>query len=227
MSVTPREDRSVRPSTAYLRSSARRPATHAAARRPPVARRRAPSRPQSVLTDRDDRIPVTGEIGPTVARQLAAASRRPVATTGRQEPARRARKSDPKADYKRYYQALRAGNHAFAITGFKHFIERHPRHSYADNALYWLAEAHYDQRAYRVALDAFRKVERDYPTGNKVPDALLKIAFCHIALGERASARAAMAELTERYPRSKPAALAAERLAATTTNPAATDPANN
>lgn len=238
------QDRSVTPDPTYLRSTPPRRAPRAAARRATSTRRRAPSIRRDML---DDRIPVTDEIGPTVARQLAAASRKsglanppvgraaierpmakaiakqiekPLATPGdapRQQPeklaAKAERASDPKAEYTRYFQALRAGNHAFAITGFGHFVERHPRHSYADNALYWLAEAHYDQRAYRVALDAFGKVQREYPRGNKVPDALLKIAYCHIALGETDKARTALTELTERYPKSRPAQLATERLA--------------
>lgn len=243
------EDRSVRPSTAYLRPRRPRPAVRAAARHAPATRRRAPSvTRRTSLTDKLDaldRIEVTDEIGPTVAKQLAAAGRvrarvsaerenldssrgvrpeRPSVNSSvdssagsesvaRKSAAKSEDKPDPKAEYGRYYQALRAGNHAFAITGFGHFIERYPRHSYADNALYWLAEAHYDQRDYQAALERFVRVERDYPRGNKVPDALLKSAFCHIALGDNARARAVLTQLIERYPRSKPAALAADRLA--------------
>lgn len=241
------KDRSVQPDTRRLRASPPRPTTRVAARRPTNTRRRAGPLPRAgQLAGHLDRIPVTDDIGPTVARQLAAASRRPSVDSQRETPTAQtsvrvaeapapsrapvdrpdstddddkgsakgeSHSGDPIAEYSRYYRALKAGNHAFAITGFGNFIERYPRHSHADNARYWLAEAHYDQRNYRAALAEFGKVERDYPRGNKVPDALLKIGFCHLALGEREQARTRLAELTRRFPRSKPAKLATARLA--------------
>jgi TolA-binding protein len=45
-----------------------------------------------------------------------------------------------------------------------------------------------------------------------VPDALLKLGFCHLALDEKDQARAALARVIDMFPRSHPAALAAERL---------------
>lgn len=224
------EDRSVKPNPTYLRRRTR-PPTRAAARRPTGnqrAHRSAAAGAGPAWDAVTDRLEVTDEIGPTVARQLAAArqgNHRDTAPRRVSEPAPRApapkpakrpvEKSEdtsgPIAEYNRYYRALRAGNHAFAITGFGHFIERHPKHPYADNARYWLAEAFYDQREYQRALDEFNKVLRDYPDGNKVPDALLKIAYCHISLGHTAKARAVLTELSERFPRSRPALLGAKR----------------
>ena len=215
------KDESVRPDTRYL---APRPSVPTRAAR--TASR--PNRRTPVSAEWDaisDRLAVTDGAGPTVARQLAAARRHGsrVQLPARIEPvapatvagtdAHASSKSDPKAEYSRSYQALRAGQHESAVAGFRLFIERHPKHAYADNARYWLAEAFYDQRDYRRALTEFRKVERDYPTGNKIPDALLKIAYCRLALGQHRLARAALAQLTERYPLSKPAALANQRLA--------------
>lgn len=178
-----------------------------------------------------ERIEITDDVGPTVARQLReaplpvrrvsnplqeAAPLRESAAPARESaaPVREtaADRDDPRAQYKRYYDALRAGNHMYAIAGFRNFIERYPGHDHADNARYWLAEAYYDKRDYRLALAEFRKVVSDYPGGNKVPDALLKIGFCHVGLGELDDARAALRRVVQTYPGSSPAALAAERL---------------
>ena len=230
------KDRSVEPDTTYLRPRPPAPATHAAKRQLATHRHRGPL---ALSPDPgDERIELTDDVGPTVARQLAQVGeraaidrkpaiepsprqaaapvqqKRPPAPTRPATDPGPASDPDPRTEYARYYEALRAGNHGFAIAGFSNFIERHPGHSYADNARYWLAEAHYDKRDYRVALDEFRKVERDYPRGNKVPDSLLKIAYCHIALSEHGQARTVMARLIERFPRSHPAELAKERLAA-------------
>lgn len=120
---------------------------------------------------------------------------------------------DPRAEYRRYYEALRAGNHDFAITGLRNFVARFPAHEYADNAQYWLGEAFYDQKKYAEALAEFRKVVDGYSRGNKVPDALLKIGFCHARLGDEKKARAALKEVASRYPKSNPASLARKKLA--------------
>lgn len=174
-----------------------------------------------------DHLLVTEDIGPTVERQLRQAAQQRAAgqPTSTSMLAREAPlppllaakdpapdHADPRAQYQRYYDALKAGNHTFAIAGFRNFIERFPNHEYADNARYWLAEAFYDKRDYRAALTEFRRVVREYPQGNKVPDALLKIAYCQLALGETAEARAVLARVIETFPQSNPAALAAQRL---------------
>ena len=59
-----------------------------------------------------------------------------------------------------------------------------PHHDYADNAQYWLGECFYDQQRYDQAAPEFRAVLTRWPTGNKAPDAMLKLGFSLIALGE-------------------------------------------
>lgn len=208
------QDRSVRPDPLppEWRTPAPRQAAAPAPRRAPVDIPRA-----------SDRIEVTDRVGPTVERQLREApvpASSAVAVAQADAPRRaveeaeaeRAPAGDPRAQYRRYYAALRAGNHAFAITGFRNFIKRFPHHDFADNARYWLAEAFYDKRDYETALAEFNRVVQDYPQGNKVPDALLKIGFCHLALGDDAKARSALMRVIETFPNSKPAALATQRL---------------
>lgn len=183
------DDRSVSPSTAGLGDD------EAPARSTPV-REPAPTA--------GDRIAVTGEV-PTIDRQMEQARRT-------ERPAPAARNDDPRASYKRHYEALRAGKHGEAIAGFRDFLVRYPKHDYADNAQYWLAEAYYDQKEYRTALTEFRNVVADFPNGNKAPDALLKIGYSYLALGRPGEARDVLEQVVRIYPRSNPAALAAEKL---------------
>ena len=119
---------------------------------------------------------------------------------------------DPRGDYQVAVDALKRGDHAAAIAGLREFVRRFPDHDYADNAQYWLGEAYYDQKSYKLALDEFRKTVERYPTGNKVPDALLKVGFCYAALGQTEQARATLEEVVSVYPRTGPAQLAASRL---------------
>jgi tol-pal system protein YbgF len=160
-----------------------------------------------------DRLPVTaGPVPPLSAAYRRAHAAPPVERPAATAPPARA-PADPQAEYREYYAALRARDHAHAIAGFRRFLERWPRHDYADNAQYWLGEAYYDQKDFRTALAEFRAVVQRYPDGNKTPDALLKIGFCHLQLGEPAPARDVLRQLIEVHPRSDAAALAARRLA--------------
>ena len=174
--------------------------------RPPRPSARPTPRPQRAR----ERIPVTSSVPPI---------------DGAAEPAGEGDTggTDPVAQYQRYVSALRAGNHAYAITGLRNFLEQHPAHDYADNAQYWLGEAYYDQKDYKRALAEFRLTVEKYPDGNKVPDALLKAGFCYLALSEVGSARTVLAQVIAIYPRSGPAGLATARLAeldaATATTP--------
>ncbi len=114
--------------------------------------------------------------------------------------------------YRRGTSALKAREHAAAVTAFRELVTRYPAHDYADNAQYWLGEAFYDQKDYARAITEFRSTVSRYPRGNKVPDALLKIGFAYHALGETDKARAALQQVVSLYPGSSPAAIASARL---------------
>lgn len=116
------------------------------------------------------------------------------------------------AAYRAAVDLVKAGKLEDAIAALRGFLTRHPRHDYADNAQYWLGEAHYAQHDFARALTEFRTVIEVYPHGNKVPDALLKVGYCHAALGQDDKARAVLEQVVTLYPKSEPAALAAKRL---------------
>lgn len=153
-----------------------------------------------------DRLPVTQSV-PTIASQLRQARKPATQVRNRAHSF-----GDPRAEYRRYYDALRAGNHSYAVTGFRNFVERFPAHDFADNAQYWLGEAFYDQKRYKSALLEFRKVVDNHPEGNKVPDALLKLGYCYSQLNETAKAQQVLEQVVTIYPKSNPAALAKTKL---------------
>lgn len=191
------KDRSVAPRMDKYRLEGDDPAPASSARLPDVP-----------ITADDDRIPVTSSV-PTIDNQLRQARRAPApASDGKAIDADQAR-----AHYQRHYAALRAGDHAAAIAGFRAFVEQYPQHDYADNAQYWLGEAYYDQKDYKRAMREFRRVVKNHPRGNKVPDSLLKIGYCYAALNERDKARDVLQQVMRVYPASGPAKLAERRLA--------------
>ena len=87
-----------------------------------------------------------------------------------------------------------------------------PDSELADNAQYWIGETYYDQADYEKALEEFRKVQANYPTGDKVPAALLKAGFSLQALGFKQDACEAYRALVDRFPGSEEARLAMTRL---------------
>jgi len=108
---------------------------------------------------------------------------------------------------------LRAGDAGAAEAAFDAFVVDHPRHDYADNALYWKGEAAYDQRHFSDALAAFTQVVERYGGGNKAPDALLKIGLCYHNIGDGANARDVLTELISAYPQAPASGIARLKLA--------------
>lgn len=123
--------------------------------------------------------------------------------------------SDPAAAMGIYGSAMdayKSGQHEDAATKFQNFISRFPKHSYSDNAVYWLGECYYDMHKYRDALKTFRRLLEEYPQGNKAPGALLKMGFCYIRLKEQENARSVLAQVVEIFPKTEAAQLALQTL---------------
>ena len=120
---------------------------------------------------------------------------------------------DDRANYQAAFDLLKDGKYPEAIGGFKQFLTTFPTSALADNAQYWLGEAHYVTKAYPDALRDFRTVLEKYPDSRKTPDALLKIGFCNYELKDWAGARSSLSQVVQRYGDTTAARLASQRLA--------------
>ena len=116
------------------------------------------------------------------------------------------------AAYTQAFDALKSANYAGAISGFQQFLSAYPSSELADNAQYWLGEAHYVTRDYDRAATAFRTVGERWPQSRKSADALLKLGFSEFELKRYAQARNTLTEVTRRFPGTDAAKLASERL---------------
>jgi tol-pal system protein YbgF len=114
--------------------------------------------------------------------------------------------------YQRALDILREGRYEEAASAFQAFLQDYPSSSYADNAQYWLGEAHYVTRQFDMALADFSAVITRFPDSPKVPDSLLKKGFIYYELQDWAGARKSLQEVTGRYPDSTAARLAGDRL---------------
>jgi tol-pal system protein YbgF len=120
---------------------------------------------------------------------------------------------DDRANYQAAFDLLKESKYPEAISGFKQFLTTFPDSTLADNAQYWLGEAHYVTKQYPDALRDFRTVLEKYPDSRKTPDALLKIGFCAYELKNWPEARSALGQVVQRFGDTTAARLASQRLA--------------
>jgi tol-pal system protein YbgF len=116
------------------------------------------------------------------------------------------------AAYTQAFDALKASNYPSAVSGFTSFLSAYPNSPLAENAQYWLGEAHYAKGEYEQAANAFRVVGERWPTSRKAPDALLKLGYAQVELKQVGQARVTLSDVTRKFPDSDAARLASERL---------------
>lgn len=120
---------------------------------------------------------------------------------------------DPMKMYQRAFSLFQAKRWNDAIAAFREFVAAHPKHEYADNALYWIGECFYTQQDYSKAIAEFQKIPELYPGGNKVPDAMLKIGIAYLGLDDKRSAQKTLTQLIDAYPQSSAAGIGRQKLA--------------
>jgi tol-pal system protein YbgF len=114
---------------------------------------------------------------------------------------------DPRAK-KAYDEALglvHAKRYPQALEALAGFLVKWPDHPYAENATYWRGECFFAQGDYKRAVEQFEGAVARSSTGNKSPDALLKLALCNKRLGDAARARAYVERLERDFPQSEAA----------------------
>ncbi len=111
-------------------------------------------------------------------------------------------------DYRRGLGLIREQKFDEALVTLTAFLDAHPNHPYADNALFWRGEVHYLRREYGRALKQFQAVEKQHPWGNKLPDALYRIGQIHLKRGDGARAQAYFDKVREQFPDTAAARLA-------------------
>jgi tol-pal system protein YbgF len=114
--------------------------------------------------------------------------------------------------YQRGLDANFAGEYVKAREIFASLLKQYPKHSLADNALYWSGETYFSAKEYQKAIRKFTEVVKLYPKENKTPDALLKAGFSFIELEKPENAKKILERLTVLYPDSEAAGKARAKL---------------
>jgi tol-pal system protein YbgF len=117
---------------------------------------------------------------------------------------------------KRLYQAAlgdyQRGKFDLAAQGFRTYLEQSPHGDVADTAQYYLGESLYSAKDYRGAISEFERLVQDFPESPQAPSALLKTGYAYYEIKDGVQGRRALRTLVEKYPTSKEAKLAEERL---------------
>jgi len=95
---------------------------------------------------------------------------------------------------------------------FERFVKDYPHSDLAPNAQFWLGNAWYAQKECKKAIDAQLVVTSRWPDSLRAPDAMLAIADCQRDWGNVQAARRTLTSLVAKYPDSKAAAQARQRL---------------
>ncbi|MFV1993773.1 MAG: tol-pal system protein YbgF, partial [Acidiferrobacterales bacterium] len=121
--------------------------------------------------------------------------------------------SQAKKEYDAAFALLKQGLYEKASKSFRSFVKRNPNHNLAGNAQYWIGEANYVMRNFKVALKEFKKVPANYPKSNKVADAQLKIGYVYFELEDWSKASKTLKNVIKSYPNTRVAKYAENRLA--------------
>lgn len=105
------------------------------------------------------------------------------------------------------YGALNRREYTAAEGYFQQFLEQYPTDPLAGSAQYWLGETAFVSGEYKTAADRFLKTFTNYPSNERAPEALLKLAISLRRLGNNNDACATFSELSQRYPRAPQAVL--------------------
>jgi TolA-binding protein len=105
-----------------------------------------------------------------------------------------------------------AGQYDLAILGWEDYIKSFPRSDMADDAQVGICTAYVQDGKPDKALTACDLAIRNYPTGDKIPEAYYRKGLALSNLKDFTSARAAWEELVKKYPDTQEAALARQGL---------------
>ncbi|KFN47307.1 hypothetical protein N787_09290 [Arenimonas metalli CF5-1] len=123
---------------------------------------------------------------------------------------------DPAAEEAAYQAALDALVERFEADEsarlFQRFLRDYPASALVPNAYYWLGESYYVTQNYELALEAFQTLLSQHAGSRKEGDALLKLGYCQIALGQRAAGEESLRQVSARFAGTDAAGKAESRL---------------
>ena len=107
--------------------------------------------------------------------------------------------------FDRGMESFRAGELGQAVLDFEEFADKHPGHPLAPSAEFWIGEAYFRSRDFEQAAQKYQKAIDLAPTGERAPDALLRLGLALRSLHREDRARDVWARLLRDFPDSEAA----------------------
>ncbi len=102
--------------------------------------------------------------------------------------------------YAKVIESYRKGDSSLLNKSVRMFLKTYPQSVHADNALYLNGLLALSKESFKRALKNFNLVSRFYPTGNKVPAALLSKGITLRKLGKKDQAKKVFKNVRKKYP---------------------------
>jgi tol-pal system protein YbgF len=126
----------------------------------------------------------------------------------------------PQNDKQLYQYALDLyfkGNIEESRKAFTEFLKKYPDSDLYGNAIFWAGQTFYAEKRYKDAIDIWEIFLKKCDEGkikkcNKYPDAMLKLGYSYIELGNVEKGKQYLQDLIKKYPDSEPASLAKKKL---------------
>lgn len=110
-------------------------------------------------------------------------------------------------------ESLDAKDPSGAMMTFRQILTGFPDNALADDAQFGVGECYFQMGRYEEAIAEYRKVVNDFPFGDQVPFAFLKIGFAHLAREQRDLALENFKTVSEAYPGTEAATVARQQIA--------------
>ncbi|MCX7738887.1 MAG: tol-pal system protein YbgF [Hydrogenothermaceae bacterium] len=125
--------------------------------------------------------------------------------------------SDEKGLYQYALDTYYKGNYEEARKYFVEFLKKYPDSDLYGNAVFWAGQTFYGERKFGDSIEIFKALIQKCDEGKikrciKYPDALLKIGFAYLEMGDNQNGKKYLQDLIKKYPDSEPAQLARKKL---------------
>ncbi|HTQ15287.1 MAG TPA: tol-pal system protein YbgF [Rhizomicrobium sp.] len=113
-----------------------------------------------------------------------------------------------KPEFDKAMNMLARAQYDQALAAFQAFVDKHPDDTLAPQALYWIGDIYFVQKDYVNASRSLALGIKKYPTSERAPASLLKLAETMIAMDRKKDGCTALAALPSRYPKADKAVTA-------------------
>lgn len=100
---------------------------------------------------------------------------------------------------------------------FVEFLKKYPDSDLYGNAIFWAGQTFYAEKKYKDAIDVWEIFLKKCDEGKikkcvKYPDAMLKLGYSYLELGDKEKAKTYLEDLIKKFPDTEPATLAKKKL---------------